>query len=417
MKSSLTRVRWLALVGALLLPAHSPVVHAATHVGPSGTVLYQANHWRGWGWRRAHGMLVTSAPSPDAAIAPFTPPQGVPYAVQATIQVFGPTYHPGDPRVVAAGFGILVRASDDIRLPGWYAGSVHGIFTGFVSYPCTISSCTAPVCTVPGTDPPCATAGAGLLWQAFGWYGKRFSPDRHWHTYQLDVRGGTYQVFIDGHPATAPVHIPGYGSYRWIGLWSMYYHIKVRDYRVIAQAPISQHADDVTVLESRAVTWADEVGKPVINAQFLSSGQLAPLWHVGIAGLDRHGYLMSYSQAWGGGGDATRPGRTRVVWDVADSLAAFRSVTGAQWGLAEETALDRQAKEARSAFQEIAVPTVGDDHDAFRFTDASGNTVMVLDFRRGDYVAHLKLVAHPGSDAAVLTELASLGATVDQRLT
>lgn len=417
MRSSLSWIRCLAFVGVLLLPqVNSPVVHASTRAVPAGTLLYRATHWRGWGWRQTHGMLVTRAPLPDADIAPFTPPKGRPYAVQASIQAVGPTYRAGDAAVVAAGFGILVRGSDDVSLPGWYAGPVKGIFTGFVSYPCTVASCASPVCTVPGTDPPCDTAGAGLLWQAFGWYGNRFRPDRRWHTYRLDVWGNAYQLFIDGRAATARVRIPGYDSYRWIGLWSMYYHIKVRDFRVTALAPTRRAAADVTTLERRTLTWSDEVGKPVINAQFLNSRQLARLWQVGTATLDRRGYLLSLSQAWGGGGDTTRPGRTRAVWDVADSLTAFRSVEGSQWGLAEETAIDRRAKEVRTAFQELSIPVVGDDRYAFRFTDGSGNTVMVLDFRRDEYVAHLKLVARPGSDAAVLDELASLGTTVDQRL-
>jgi hypothetical protein len=411
-------IPWLA-IGAVvwLLPgAKLSGVHAATRPEPPGTVLYHETHWHGWGWSQTHGLLTTRATSPDADVAPFAPPNRIPYAVQATIQDVGPTYRPGDRAVVAAGFGILVRGSDDMALPGWYAGPVKGMFTGFVSYPCTLGPCSSLTCTVPGTDPPCATAGAGLLWQAFGWYGTRFHPNHRWHTYRLEVRGDSYRLFIDGLPATALIRIPGYQTYRWVGLWSMYYRIKVRDFRVIALAPASLSATDVHTLQDRALTWSDEVGKPEINAQFLSSEQMAYLWHMDAGILRQHSYALSYSQAWGGGGDATRAHRTRAVHEISDSLTAYRTVEGAQWGFAEEATIDRQAKEARAGFQEVPVASVGEDRYAFQYTEPNGAIVMVLDFRRANYVAHLKVIATPGDDASILDELGSLGATVDQRL-
>jgi hypothetical protein len=143
--------------------------------------------------------------------------------------------------------------------------------------------------------------------------------------------------------------------------------------------------------------------------------------------VNHAGRILSYGGDWGlgpepGSGPGERlPHEARGVFSVGDAVTLYRSEEGAQWGYGLDATADRQIGGAHQDFSSLTAAGIGDQSIAFTYADTfSGRpvTVDVLDFRRGTYAVHVKLIAYadildrPGA----IDEMTYLGNLVDQRI-
>ena len=378
-----------------LLGSQRSLQAAASHTTKeTSRTVYQANWRRGWSWPTAHGMLVWNSHDPSVAVAPFRVNHLRRYAVEAEITNLGPRFTPGDGTVITAGFGIVVQ--EHTTPDSWYFFSyVQGLLAGFVRSP-----------VVPGLrcieapQIPCSFDDAGLVWGPYNNAGlTRFHPDRRPHLFRIDVDGTVYRLSIDGIQQGPPVRISGYGRYSRIGLWSLYYRIQVRSFRVIVPPSIrSSSAVDMGSLETKVLTGSDPIGKLTFNPHFMMNAEYAREYHLSAAAVERSGRLLSRSQVWGQPASVSFPLKPKGVFAVADSLAVFRTPDGSRWGLMNDVQADQATAMSGGGATPIALPQIGDESSGISFAarDANGRSLVVdvLSFREGSYEGHFTTIGY-----------------------
>ncbi len=186
---------------ATATPTQAPT---PTPVPVPGTVLYQAD-WSsgmaGWSgsnnWKTVSGMLVNDGTNITPIVAPFRAPTAN-YAVEAEIQIPLPEPYYG-------GCGIFVRRE---RQGSYGAGVYQG---------------NAVMATI-SVDGSVNTSLER---------GRAFSHGRAWHTYRLEARGNSIQLFIDGalwFEVTDNTYLSGVQ----VGAWSYGYQMNIRSFKVVA---------------------------------------------------------------------------------------------------------------------------------------------------------------------------------------
>jgi len=357
--------------------------------------VYQADWHRGWSWPTAQGMLVWNRHDPSVAVAPFRVNHLRRYAVEAEITSLGPRFTPGDGTVIIAGFGIVVQ--EHTTPNSWYFFNyVQGLLAGFVSSPVEpgFRCIEAP-------QIPCSFDDAGMVWGPYGSSAglTRFHPDRRPHLFRIDVDGTIYRLSIDGVQQGPPVRISGYGRFGRIGLWSLYYRIQVRSFRVIVPPSAqSSSAFDAGSLETKVLTGSDPVGKLTFNPHFMMNAEYAREYHLSVAAVQRSGRLLSRSQVWGQPASVSFPLKPKGVFAVADSLAAYRTSDGSRWGLMNDVQADQATAMSGGGGTPIALPQIGDESSGISFAarDMNGRSLVVdvLSFREGSYEGHFTTVGY-----------------------
>lgn len=382
------------VISISLLGSHRSLQAAAGHLAKeTARTVYQADWHRGWSWPTARGMLVWNGHDPSVAVAPFSIKHLRRYAVEAEINNLGPRFTPGDGKVITAGFGIVVQ--EHTTPDGWYFPSnVQGLLAGFVRSP-----------SPPGfrcIEAPqihCSFDDAGLVWGPYSAGLTRFHPDHGLYLFRIDVDDTVYRLSIDGVQQGPPVRISGYGRYSRIGLWSLYYRIQVRSFRVIVP-PSAQSgtAVDMGRLETRVLTWSDPVGKLTFNPHFMMNAEYAYEYHLSAAAVQWSGRLLSRSQAWGQAPTVSVPLKPKGVFVVADSLTAYRTPDGGHWGFVNDVHADQATTMSGGGGTQIALPKVGDESSGFSFAarDVNGRSVVVdvLSFREGSYEGHFTTIGY-----------------------
>jgi len=371
-----------------LLESHRSLQAAAGHLTKeTARTVYKADWRRGWSWPTAHGMLVWNGHDPSVAVAPFRINHLRRYAVEAEIENLGPRFTSGDGTVITAGFGIVVQEHSNSI--GWYFPSkVQGLLAGFVSSP------SAPgFRCIEAPQVPCTFDDAGMVWGPYSAGLTRFRPDRRPHLFRIDMDGTVYRLSIDGVQQGPPIRISDYGRYSRIGLWSLYYRIQVRSFRVIVPPSIrSKTAMDVGSLETKMLTWSDPVGKLTFNPHFMMNAEYAREYHLSAAAVERSGRLLSRSQVWGQPASVSAPLKPKGVFIVADSLTAYRTPDGGHWGFVNDVHADQATAMSGGGGTPISLPQVGDESSGFSFAakDVNGRSLVVdvLSFREGNYEGH-----------------------------
>jgi hypothetical protein len=411
-----------------------PRVLAATGTGPQlltwaspsrqvETLLYQAKRWQGWGWKHSHGLLQADGKQADIDTAPFRVPTGQSFAVQARIQADGYQHRLNDLSVLVGGFGLMVSGGY-VQYSHWYFGAEQGILGGYVRTSPCVRPCYDPACTVPGIDVPCSSSSAGMLWGAFEFAGAPFTPGRRWHTYRIEVSGNTYRTLIDHRVVTQGIQIFGYHRNVDIGVWTGYYKLRVRDFRVYALPSAKAFSGlDVSARAHDALTWGD-VGKPVVNPTFLSNEQYAALRGIPLRTVEGDGRVIGYGGTWGMPAVVTpeRPYHAKGVFTIGDLVTTYSAVQGAQRAYQRDSLADRGAKEVRNDFSSLGATGIGDSADAFMFSTSTATgkplRVGVINFILGTAIVHLKVEAY--SDLVVqdgLTKvLIDIAQLLDSRL-
>jgi len=377
-----------------LLGSHRSLKAATGHsTKETARTVYRADWRQGWSWPTAHGMLVWNGHDPSVAVAPFRINHVRRYAVEAEIKNLGPRFTPGDLKVITAGFGIVVQEHSNSI--GWYFPSkVQGLLAGFVRSP-----------AVPGfrcieaPQVPCTFDDAGLVWGPYSAGLTRFHPDHRPHLFRIDVDGTVYRLSIDGIQQGPPIRISGYGRYGRIGLWSLYYRIQVRSFRVIVPPSVrSSTVVDMGSLETKVLTWSDPVGKLTFNPHFMMNAEYAREYHLSAAAVQRSGRLLSRSQAWGQPASVSAPLKPRGVFIVADSLTAYRRPDGGHWGFVNDVHADQATAMSGGGGTPIALAKIGDESSGFSFAakDVNGRSLVVdeLSFREGNYEGHFTTIGY-----------------------
>ncbi|MDQ2741100.1 MAG: hypothetical protein M3Z66_02190, partial [Chloroflexota bacterium] len=349
----------------------------------------------GWSWPTAHGMLVWNGHDPSVAVAPFSISHLRRYAVEAEITSLEPRFTPGDGTVTAAGFGIVVQ--EHTTPDSWYfLNYVQGLLAGFVSSP------SAPgFRCIEAPQVPCTFDDAGLVWGPYGSSAglTRFHPDRRPHLFRVDVDGTVYRLSIDGVQQGPPVRISGYSRYSRIGLWSLYYRIQVRSFRVIVLPSAEPgRAVDAGSLETKVLTGSDPVGKLTFNPHFMMNAEYAREYHLSAAAVERSGRLLSRSQGWGRPASVSVPLKPKGVFIVADSLTAYRTPGGSRWGLMNDVQADQATAMSGGGETPIELPQIGEESSGISFAAKDGNgrslVVDVLRFREGSYEGHFTTIGY-----------------------
>jgi len=377
-----------------LLGSHRSLQAAAGHTTKeTARTVYRADWRRGWSWPTAQGMLVWNGQDPSVAVAPFRVNHLRRYAIEAEINNLGPRFTPGDGKVITAGFGIVVQEHSNSI--GWYFPSnIQGLLAGFVRSP------VAPgFRCIEAPQVPCTFDDAGMVWGPYSAGLTRFRPDHSLHLFRLDVEGTVYRLSIDGVQQGPPVRISGYGRYSRIGLWSLYYRIQVRSFRVIVPPSArSGTAVDAGSLETKVLTWSDPIGKHMFSPHFMMNAEYAREYHLSAAAVQGSGRLLSRSQAWSQTPTASVPLKPRGVFVVADSLTAYRTPDGGHWGFVNDVHADQATAMSGGGGTPITLPKIGDESSGFSFAakDVNGRPLVVdvLSFREGSYEGHFTTIGY-----------------------
>jgi hypothetical protein len=414
----------LALVATGLFASPRPVSGAWHAASVKPRLLYSAGSWKGWGWSHREGFLTSGGKHGDIDVAPFELHGVRDYLVEATIKAAGYRHPLNDPSVIVAGFGVMVAGSWK-ETSTWFFGHEQGVLGGFVrTSPCAGETCTSSLCSVPGVDVECSPSGAGLLWGPFMDDGSPLKLGGSWHVYRIAVHGQLYQVSVDGRPVTEWVSIASDRTSSDVGIWSGFYKLAIRNFRVFRLPTAHPHTSFDPVSTARqAVTWGD-IGKPESNPEFLSNAKYAALRHLPVKAVLAGGRLIGFGGIWGAGHpEATSSGYPVLgIEEVGDLVTAYRTSSGAHLGFARDAVFDRRAKQARGEFSPLAITRIGEESDAFVFTAKSSVlgpvTVGVLNFRLGSHTVHLKAEGLQGlvTAEAMTTELRHLGTLVEARL-
>lgn len=244
---------------------------------------------------------------------------------------------------------------------------------------------------------PCTFDDAGMVWGPYSAGLTRFHSDHRPHLFRIDVDGTVYRLSIDGVQQGPPVRISGYGRYSRIGLWSLYYRIQVRSFRVIVPpSSRSSSAVDAGSLETKVLTWSDPVGKLTFNAHFMMNAEYAREYHLSAAAVDQSGRLLSRSQVWGQPASVSFPLKPRGVFAVADSLTEYRTPDGSRWGLMNDVHADQATAVSGGGGTPIAIAKIGDESSGISFAarDMNGRSLVVdvLSFREGNYEGHFTTI-------------------------
>jgi hypothetical protein len=222
----------LTLIGVLIWPsgndgearnlAAATTVAATATVAPtptteSGTVLYQADQLGGLdafagtnGWTYANGLLANdgsgdlNGPWVMAPIQPTT----ADYAIEAEIQIVRVSQDE-----CSGGVGLIARAAGET---GYATGVVYGL-----------DACKDLHLRIATREPP-GVYGSSAIADT-----RQYSPGASWHTYRLEVRGGSIRLIVDG-----TVMLEGtddrYRDAGRVGLWCDGTQVNVRRFAVVA---------------------------------------------------------------------------------------------------------------------------------------------------------------------------------------
>jgi hypothetical protein len=318
----------------------------------------------------ASGVLSYDGTGRTQTLAPFHTTRLPNFAVQATIRGVSPGVSSDVIKAqrLSLGYGIMARVSGGTPQSGFLVGFDD----------------------VSGSE-----AGAVIDWDGGGVGGAGFTPGTDWHTYRLEVRGRSYRLLFDGQEAVGSIRTNDLRGFTGIGIWSSYYQIEVKDFKVFALGR-SRVRNAINLDGLRALT-TQQADVPTGMARSFwhgsSNAEFARLNQMDLAAVQSKGRIASYRVHY------TRSAQ-EGIFEIRNVVGAYTIPSGAQWGYNLTVQLGLQGSQGAQNFKQLTVGDIGDERTAFSSDQPYRGrmvTLTVIDFRRGNYSVYVQAAAYTGT--------------------
>lgn len=337
-------------------------------------------------WTVSKRVLAYQGDQNDAVFAPYKL-RGTNFAIQAQIKNNGPSGIATN----LPGYGLVVRT----RISDPHTSVVGGSYF-----------------SDNGED-----INPELYWNGQTVGGTAFDPKSSWHLYRLEVQGDQYTLLIDGKKMVQYT-IPDYPHPTRVGVFSTYYKIQVRNFRIEAMGAATSHVTTAPELRRFNLTLADLPTDGYFDSylsHWFTNEEAARIRNVSLDSLVTRGRIIAYETDF----YVLSPEYT----DVYCSVTAFTSPAGAQADMSDRLIHFRQVYSTDPQFKnyrDLGGLGIGDSSGGFSFEYTVAGLhirTVVIYVQRGRYVTTLRIPFYASfpidQNLAISTSLAKI---IDARI-